>query len=60
MSLTDWTAYNARKTRPREPVREKSPSAPVPSKDEPMEVNEQSLSDTAITRIRQWIVGKNT
>lgn len=57
MSLGDWTAWNNRTSRPREQVREDIEPEPMLA-DEPIEVTEESLTDTAVTRIRRWIVGR--
>lgn len=55
MSLEDWADWNNRSNRKREAIREDVPRPPSP---EPITVTEESLSDTAVTRIRQWIVGR--
>lgn len=57
MSLGDWTAWNSRMSRPRETVREDVAPEARPE-DEPIEVREESLTDTAVMRIRRWIVGR--
>lgn len=57
MSLEDWADWNRRTNRKREIIREDVPRPPLP---ESITVTEESLSDTAVTRIRQWIVGRKS
>lgn len=57
MSLGEYCGWADRRTRKRESVREDIAPEPQP-RDEPMEVTEESLTDTAVTRIRRWIVGR--
>lgn len=57
MSLEDWADWNSRTNRKRETIRE---DVPRPCSFDPITVTEESLSDTAVTRIRQWIVGRKS
>lgn len=57
MSLGEYCGWADRLTRKRESVREDIAPEPQP-RDEPMEVTEESLTDTAVVRIRRWIVGR--
>lgn len=58
MSLSDWTSWNDRKDRPRERIREELPPPAEPMLAEPMEVEEDVLSQTGVMRFLQRIVAR--
>jgi len=57
MSLGEYTGWNARSTRKRESVREDVAPEPQP-RDEPMEVQEDALSETGIIRFLRRVAGR--
>lgn len=57
MSLGDWTSWNNRASRPREDVVDVF--VPEPPRPEPMEVQEDPLSETGIIRFLRRVAGRN-
>lgn len=57
MSLGEYTGWNARSTRKREAVREDVAPEPQP-RDEPMEVQEDPLSQTGVIRFLRRVAGR--